>query len=82
VVHEGDDGVGAGVDRRGGSAVVGEAQVAQLDGGVAFRGGRRPPRQKKGTGLVATVPCEKSDGRNQIRLRSRVIKVLGWGRDE
>jgi hypothetical protein len=41
VVHEGDDGVGAGVDRRGGSAVVGEAQVAQRDGGVAFRGGRR-----------------------------------------
>lgn len=63
MVHEGDDGVGAGVDRRGGGAVVskchifgevagaccngwdffcavvGEAQVAQLDGGIAFRGG-------------------------------------------
>ena len=41
MVHEGDDGVGAEVDRRGGSAFVGEAQVAQLDGGVALRGGRR-----------------------------------------
>lgn len=63
MVHEGDDGVGAGVDRWGGGAivgechilgevagsccdvwdffraVVGEAQVAQLDGGGAFRGG-------------------------------------------
>ena len=72
MVHEGDEGVGAGVDRRGGSAFVGEAQVAQLDGGVALRGGRR------GKALLLPAARPTLDlNRGGSELRGREV-----GRDE